>query len=253
MSSRGHLLVVDDDEALLQLLNLSLSNYGYEVTCVSNGRDALKALFAHPLDLVILDIMLPEMSGWDVCRRIREVSDIPILMLTAYSGQEQHIKGLELGADDYVNKPFDVRELTLRVGALLRRTWDGQAGPKRARFNRRYDDGHLFVDLDERIVQYDGRPIRLSPNEFDLLACFVRHPGNLLSHDYLLHRVWGLDAAGRTANYVKTYISYLRKKIEPDPKRPRYIITERGIGYRLERRGAGRIATERDGEGESTK
>ena len=235
MNTRGHILVVDDDESLLQLLDLTFSNQGYRVLAVTNGRDAMRALYAHTPDLVILDIMLPEVSGWDVCRRIREVSEVPIVMLTAYAGQEYRIKGLELGADDYLSKPFDVQELVLRVAAVLRRTLNAPIETSHSR--RRYDDGHLFVDLDQHIVQYDGQPIQLSFHEFELLACFVRHPGVILSQKVLLQRVWNLDDVGSAANYVKTYISYLRRKIEPDPKKPRYILTERGMGYRLARRG----------------
>ena len=244
MNARGHILVVDDDESLLQLLELTFSNQGYNVIAVSNGRDAMRALYAHTPDLVILDIMLPEVSGWDVCRRIREVSEVPIVMLTAYAGQEHRIKGLELGADDYLSKPFDVQELVLRVAAVLRRT---QTPPTKASHSRhRYDDGHLFVDLDQHIVQYDGQPIQLSFHEFELLACFVRHPGRILSQKTLLQRVWNLDDVGSATNYVKTYISYLRKKIEPNPKRPRYIFTERGMGYRLARRGVQPNASDSD-------
>ena len=235
MDARGHILVVDDDESLLQLLELTFSNQGYDVLGVTNGRDAMRAIYARPLDLVILDIMLPEMSGWEVCRRIREVSDVPVVMLTAYAGQEQRIMGLELGADDYVSKPFDVQELALRVAAVLRRTQGKTAEAPLSR--HRYDDGHLFVDLDQHIVHYDGRPIQLSFHEFELLACFVRHPGILLSQRVLLQRVWNLDDIGNASKYVKTYISYLRKKIEPNPRKPRYILTERGMGYRLARRG----------------
>jgi DNA-binding response OmpR family regulator len=235
VDTRGHILVVDDDESLLQLLDLTFSTQGYRVIPVANGRDAMRALYAHGPDIVILDIMLPEVSGWDVCRRIREVSDVPIVMLTAYAGQEHRIKGLELGADDYLSKPFDVQELALRVAAVLRRTLT--VPPENAHPRHRYDDGHLFIDLDQHIVNYDGQPIQLSLHEFELLACFVRQPGVILSQRTLLQQVWNLDDVGSASNYVKTYVNYLRKKIEPDPRIPRYILTERGMGYRLARRG----------------
>jgi DNA-binding response OmpR family regulator len=172
------------------------------------------------------------------------VCEVPIVMLTAYTGQEERIKGLELGADDYMSKPFDVQELSLRVSAILRRTLSNTAGAIHSRY--RYDDGHLFVDLDQHVAQYDGEPIQLSVHEFELLACFVRHPGMILSRKNLLQQVWNLDDSGKATNYIKTYVSYLRKKIEPDPREPRYIITERGMGYRLARRGVQDLADEKD-------
>jgi DNA-binding response OmpR family regulator len=231
MASRGKLLVVDDDKTLLQLLDLSLKDEGYDVTCATNGRDALRTVFTERPDLIVLDIMMPGMSGWQVCERVREVSDVPVLILTARGDPEDRVRGLELGADDYLSKPFDIHELTLRVGAILRRTWSGNASTSRT--SQRYDDGHLFVDLETRVVQYDGQVIKLTPYEFDLLSCFVRHPGKVLEHDYLLRQVWGLNSGTGDNDYVKTYIRYLRKKIEPDPQQPRYITTERGVGYRF--------------------
>lgn len=235
MGPRGKILVVEDDDSVSELLELTLSDVGYEVARASNGKEALRAVFAEPPDLIILDIMMAGLDGWEVCRRVREMSDIPIIMVTALVDQLDRIKGLELGADDYVTKPFDIHELILRVEAVLRRVSRGVAGTAELRYYHRYDDGHLFIDLNEHIVQYDGRPIKLTPNEFDLLACFVRQPGKTLSQDYLLRQVWGLSAFGRSEEYVKTYIRHLRKKIEPDPQHPRYILTERGFGYRLVR------------------
>lgn len=247
-SARGHILVVDDDKPLLQLLELTFCSQGYGVTCVSSGREALRTIYRQQVDLVVLDIMLPEITGWDVCRRIREVSDVAIVMLTAYAGQEHRVMGLELGADDYVSKPFDVQELSLRVAAILRRTLGTSPRAASRRPRHRYDDGHLFVDIDQHIVLYDGNPIQLTQHEFELLACFVRQPGKILSQEALLHQVWNLDRVGSTANYVKTYVSYLRKKIEPDPRKPRYICTERGLGYRLARRGVNRPVDDNAGE-----
>ena len=233
MSSKGKILVVDDDVTLLQLMEFSLSDVGYEVECVSSGLEALRALFTSPPDLIVLDIAMPEMDGWQVCRRVREMCNIPIIMLTAFRDQESRIKGLELGADDYLGKPFDIRELMLRIEAILRRTKEEAAGGLTARSSRCYDDGRLFVDIDNRIVQYEGTPISLTPYEFDLLSCFVRQPNKALAHEYLLRQVWGLDPGGNGRDYVKAYIRLLRQKIEPDPAHPRYVITEWGVGYRL--------------------
>ncbi len=233
MDNREHILVVDDDKALLQVLELTLAEHGYEVSCATSGLQALRLIFQRQPDLVILDISIPELNGWDVCQRIREMSDIPILILTAYCEQEDRIKGLTLGADDYVVKPFDIFELLLRVRAILRRA--RPALPPAPPPTPHYDDGHLIIDLEARLVQYDGRQIHLTPHEFDLLACLVRHVGRALSPEYLLSQVWGLDMPAKANQYIKTYIRYLRQKIEPDPKHPRYILTERGLGYRLAR------------------
>jgi DNA-binding response OmpR family regulator len=173
------------------------------------------------------------MDGWQVCERVREMSDVPILMLTAYGDQEYRIKGLQLGADDYLGKPFDLQELTLRIEAILRRTQGKAAGGDEVRTSRHYDDGHLFVDLERRIVQVEGTVISLTPHEFDLLSCFVRQPDKALSQEYLLRQVWGLERGRNGKGYVKTYVRLLRQKIEPDPTHPRYIITDWGLGYRL--------------------
>jgi two-component system, OmpR family, KDP operon response regulator KdpE len=241
VSSHGRLLVIDDDTTLLRLLEFSLGVAGYEVDCAISGRDGLRTFFERRPDLVILDLMMPEMTGWEVCRRLREVSAVPVLMLTALHQAEDRIRGLEDGADDYLVKPFDVQELTLRVAAILRRTGVGGTGAEGIRVNSRYDDGHLFIDLDSHTVSYEGRLIKLTPQEFDLLACFVRQPGKTLSRDYLRNQVWGFTG-GHGKDYVKTYIRYIRRKIEPDPDRPAYILTEHGIGYRLAWPGRGRVS-----------
>ena len=233
MSESGRLLIVDDDTTLLQLLELRLSLEGYDVASADNGLAALRWFFEHRPDLVILDIMLPEMNGWNVCQRIREVSDVPILMLTALHEPEERIRGFDLGADDYLVKPFDVQELTARVRAILRRARLPRPTDGETRVHNSYTDGHLCIDLTTRSVMYDGEPIHLTPQEFKLLSCFVRHPGLTLSHDYLLYQVWGLTDGARGYEYLKTYIRYLRRKIEPDPQRPAYILTEHGLGYRL--------------------
>lgn len=231
--------MVDDDAILLRLLQFSLEAANYEVDCVDNGRDALRLFFERRPDLVILDLMMPGITGWEVCERIREVSDVPILMLTALWEPEDRIKGLRKGADDYLVKPFDVQELMLRVAAILHRAGVGGAGDSHA--NGRYDDGHLFVDLDSRTVSYEGHLIQLTPQEFSLLACFVRQPGKTLSRQALLNQAWGL-LPGRGEDYVKTYIHYLRRKIEPDPGKPTYILTEHGVGYRLAWPGRTRVS-----------
>lgn len=233
VSLRGKLLVVDDDATLLQLLKLTFDEAGYTVATVTSGADALRALFSFAPDLVILDIMMPGISGWEVCQRIRGVSSVPIIMLTARNDQEARLRGLELGADDYVCKPFDVQELVLRTAAVLRRTMNVFPHCSEPATSRRYDDGHLFIDLDSRVVQYAGRRVTLTPHEFDLLACFVTNAGKVLKPEYLLRCVWGFSSGVGKGDYVKTYIYYLRQKLEPDPANPCYILTERGLGYRL--------------------
>jgi DNA-binding response OmpR family regulator len=232
MSAPIRVLVVEDDRPQLRMLEIGLRQEGYEVTGVTDGREALRWFHHNGADLIILDLMLPEMNGWDVCRRIREVSSVPIIMLTARGDVGDRIYGLQLGADDYLSKPFSIQELLLRVAAILRRAaltnkqTDG-------RQTYTYDDGRLQIDLQKRLVQVDGRPVRLSPHEYDLLACFVRHADEVLPREYLLSQVWRLTDRRRGIDYVKTYIRYLREKLEVDPSHPRYILTERGVGYRL--------------------
>jgi two-component system KDP operon response regulator KdpE len=207
---------------------LELSNYG--VVTAADGQEGLrKAYRTHP-DLIILDIMMPDMDGWEVCRRLRELSTVPIIMLTARAMKADAVKGLETGADDYITKPFSAAELEARIQALLRRT--RRYGSRRMPHPSFYASGDLIVDFERRLVKVHGKRIDLSPTEYKLLTCLVRNEGRVLPHRYLLTEVWGPGFA-EELDYVKLYVRYLRLKIEDDPTNPVHIQTEWGVGYRF--------------------
>ncbi len=222
-------LIVDDDEALVRLVDQVLTQKGYEVLKASNGQEALRFLFDQRPDLVILDVVMPRMDGWQTCSRIREVSDIPIIMLTGKRRAEEDIvRGLDYGADDYLLKPVGNRELVARVRAALRRAeLPSSADTKR---EITYSDGFLTVDVAERKVIVNGERVKLTPREFRLFALLVENAGRILTHKQVLEKVWGWEYID-DLDYVRIYISHLRQKIEPDPALPRYIITEPGVGY----------------------
>jgi two-component system KDP operon response regulator KdpE len=227
MEDRGKILVIDDDRTLLGLLRQSLEKAGYRFIGVTNGIDGLQSVYKDQPDLVILDVMMPRMDGWETCLRIREVSQVPIIMLTAKEEEAEKVKGFECGADDYVTKPFSFAELTARVGAVLHRARRG----KPAEVPRFYIFDELVVDLDHKEVTLRGQPVDLTPKEFELLVCLAENAGRTVTHEQLLTRVWGDEYVD--IGYVKRYIWHLRRKIERDPANPEYIITERGFGYRL--------------------
>jgi len=220
------ILLVDDEPTLLETLAFNLRNAGYQVVTASDGVSALERARAEKPDLVILDLMLPELDGLTVCRSLRQVSDVPILMLTARTGELDKIVGLESGADDYMTKPFSLGELQARIRALLRR-----AGPRRVGEELR--SGDLTLNLVSRRAFLGERELLLSPKEFSLLAELMRHKGAVLSRDLLLTRVWGYDFYGDSRT-VDVHIRWLREKIEADPSQPERIVTVRGIGYRFE-------------------
>jgi len=222
------ILIIDDDRELARVVQLSLEREGYQTVIATNGLEGLQEAYRVQPDLVILDIMMPGMDGWEVCRRLVEMSNVPILMLTAKGTEADIVKGLQIGADDYLVKPFSVAELIARVQALLRR-----AGP-RSQMDKPdiYSIGNLTIDLSRRLVMRGGEVVDLTPTEFKLLECFVTHRDRVLPHRYLLTEVWGPEYSGET-NYLKLYVSYLRKKIEEDPANPILIITEWGVGYRF--------------------
>ena len=226
MNDREKVLVIDDDTTLLMLLRQSLEKAGYQVITATNGLAGLQQMYERRPDIIILDVMMPRMDGWETCSRIREVSQIPIIMLTAKDEEEDKIRGFTSGADDYVTKPFSFPELTARVGAILHRV--KQATP--AKSPDVVVAGDLTIELENRRVLRDGQPVDLTPTEFRLLAVLVENVGRVLSHEQLLTQVWGYEYAGDTG-YVKRYIWYLRRKLEDDPSNPRHIITERGFGY----------------------
>ncbi|HMP42584.1 MAG TPA: response regulator transcription factor [Roseiflexaceae bacterium] len=222
------ILLVEDDVTLAETLRYNLEREGHSVIMASDGVQGLdKARREHP-DMVILDIMLPRLDGFSVCRILRQESDAPILMLTARQDEVDRIAGLELGADDYVAKPFSLGELLARVRAIMRRS-DRQPITSREVL----DAGSLRVDTGSRRAWRDGGELSLSQKEFDLLTCLIRNRGMALSRDVLLERVWGYDFLGDSRT-VDVHIRWLREKVEPDPGRPIYIQTVRGVGYRFE-------------------
>lgn len=222
------ILLVEDEITLAETLRYNLEREGYTVITANDGVIGLElARREHP-DLVVLDVMLPRLDGFSVCRILRQESDMPILMLTARQDEVDRIAGLELGADDYVSKPFSLGELLARVRAILRRT-DRQPTAGREIL----DAGTLRVDTGSRRAWRDGLEVALSQKEFDLLTCLIRNRGMALSRDVLLERVWGYDFLGDSRT-VDVHIRWLREKVEPDPSKPIYIQTVRGVGYRFE-------------------
>lgn len=228
------ILLVDDDTMLCETLALNLRSSGYDVLTAGDGMAALEIAYARKPDLIILDLMLPELDGLTVCRSLRQTSGVPILMLTARTGELDKIVGLESGADDYLTKPFSVGELLARIRALLRR-----ATPRQPVEELRVGDPAtglgevLTLNLVSRRAALGDQELLLSPKEFSLLAELIRHRGALLSRDLLLNRVWGYDYMGDSRT-VDVHVRWLREKIEADPSNPRRIVTVRGIGYRFE-------------------
>ncbi len=220
----SRVLVVDDDSDIRALLRELLERAGHSVTDASDGREGLRALYASPPDLVLLDVSMPNLDGWQVLERIRDLTDVPVLMLTARDAELEKVRGLQAGADDYVTKPFGRQELLARVEALLRRT----RGP--ANRPETYADELVGVDFAQRTVTVNGETVALTPLEFKLLAAFVRHPNQVLSREQLLDLVWG-DAYGASGDQVKLYVGYLRRKLDADAEGGP-IETVRGFGYR---------------------
>jgi two-component system KDP operon response regulator KdpE len=223
------LLVVDDEPAFVRLVVQVLTEKRYEVLKASNGQEALRLLFAHKPDLVLLDVAMPRMDGWQTCQRIRDMSDIPIIMLTGKQNTEEDIvRGLDYGADDYLIKPVGNRELVARVQALLRRAeLPSTVGSRK---ETTYGDDYLTVDIAERKITVSGERVKLTPIEFRLFALLVENAGRILTHQQLLEKVWGWEYTN-DLDYVRIYISHLRQKIEPDPTLLKYIITEPRVGY----------------------
>jgi two-component system KDP operon response regulator KdpE len=222
------ILVVDDEPKILDLVRLTLEQAGFLVLEASNGYQALEKIREEMPDLVLLDVMMPDMHGFDVLKEIRNLSNVPVIMLTVRSSEADKVRGLELGADDYITKPFSHKELVSRIRAVLRRT---EAAAPAAR-SRVEIDSDLAVDFDKREVLVRGERIRLRPTEYRLLYHLVNNAGKLLTHEALLTKVWGREYRDDT-QLLRLYITYLRQKIEPDPSHPRYIINERGLGYRF--------------------
>ncbi len=235
------ILVVDDEKTLRDMLEYNLKREGYRVLTAAEGNEAIRLAYAEQPDLIILDIMLPGMSGFDVCRAVRRQLAVPVLMLSAREEEIDKVLGLELGADDYLTKPFGLRELLARVRAMLRRAdilrpqspeQQASDATMRPSASQALVVGGLAVDLGKRSVIQDGRAVDLKPKEFDLLAFLASHPGHVFSRETLLDRVWGYNFIGGTRT-VDVHVRWLRTKLESDPANPQLIQTIYGVGYKF--------------------
>ena len=222
------ILIVDDEARILRLVRSNLEPVGYKVLTAMDGESALTAAEMNDPDLIILDLMLPRLDGFEVCRRLREFSTVPIIILTAKGEEVDKVKGLELGADDYLTKPFSVQELLARIKAVLRRT----RVPPTQKLEPVFNLGNFSVNFAQRRVVANGTDVKLSPTEYKLLYELVTNAGRVVLHQDLLGRVWGREYRDET-EYLRVYIRYLRQKIEEDPSRPKLILTEPGVGYRF--------------------
>lgn len=223
------ILVVDDEPRMIGFIRMNLELEGYQVLEAHDGIKALEAIRTQLPDLVLLDVMMPELDGFETLRMLREFSSIPVIMLTAKGEEDDKVFGLELGADDYVTKPFGSRELSSRVRAVLRRAEMPAASPDQAVLKI---DERLSVDFNRREVIVNGEHIKLRPTEYRLLYHLIENAGWTVPHEQLLAKVWGYEYRDET-HYVRLYVNYLREKIEEDPSDPKYILTERGVGYRF--------------------
>jgi two-component system KDP operon response regulator KdpE len=228
MQKKHRILIVDDEPALRRALRTSLAATEFFVHEAASGEDAIGEFTVGAWDLVLLDINMPGIGGIETCRRVRALApDTAIVMLTVRDSEEEKVRALEAGADDFVTKPYRLRELVARIRAVLRRTQRSGAPAKRT-----FQVGDLDVDLDRRMLKKNGTVIHLSPTEFDLLAFFVQHQGEPILHAKLLRAIWGPEYGGET-EYLRSYVRSLRKKIESDPAKPEYIVTEPWLGYRF--------------------
>ena len=222
------ILVVDDEPRMVQLIGMNLKLEGFEVISAQDGFQSLEKVTKEMPDLVLLDIMMPDMDGFETLKRIREISNVPVIFLSVKGEEPDRVHGLDLGADDYITKPFSPRELVSRIKAVLRRVEPENSVKK----NAIKIDNDLTIDFEQRRVFVRGKEVRLRATEFRLLYQLVTNAGKLMSHETLLSRVWGPEYLDED-QYVRLYITYLRQKIEKDPKNPHYILSERGLGYRF--------------------
>ena len=225
---RKLILVVDDESRMRHFVRMNLELEGYQVSEAENGTQAVNKVREELPDLVLMDVMMPEMDGFEALQQIRKTSMVPVIMLTIKNEENDKVRGLEFGADDYVTKPFSPRELTSRIQAILRRA----AMPAPVARTATVIDDHLTVDFQRREVIVDGERVKLRPTEYRLLYHLVNNAGWVMTHETLLSKVWGTEYRDDT-HLLRLYITYLRKKIEPDPSHPRYVFNERGIGYRF--------------------
>ncbi|MFO7320469.1 MAG: response regulator transcription factor [Chloroflexota bacterium] len=224
------ILVIDDEETTVQLLALLLERRGFEVIKAYSAEDGLRKAYRHQPDLVLLDIMMPDMDGWEVCKRLREMSDVPIVFLTARSEVKDVVRGLEMGADDYIIKPYDNDELVARVRAHLRRSPKPNMSEELV-----FNGGEFRINFMNREVRVRNDVKHLTPKEFNLLGVLVRNAGRVVPRNELVTEAWGEEYAD-AIDSLKLYIHYLRQKLEADPERPEYILTSRGVGYRFANR-----------------
>jgi DNA-binding response OmpR family regulator len=231
VSEAGKIVVIDDEESVREVVRAYLEKDHFRVFVAASGREGLALAERHQPDLIVLDLMLPDVSGEEICHEVRSRSDVPILMLTAKASEEERVAGLVAGADDYLVKPFSPRELVARVRAVLRRTQGVQTPLVEV---LRFDDGRLEIDTVKRSVRRDGAAVELTPNEYKLLLALARYPGRVYSRFELVNRVQGYDYEGYERT-IDVHVKNLRKKLEPDPGKPRYVETVTGVGYRLSR------------------
>ena len=228
------ILVVDDEPVFTRMVSQTLSHKGYEVLVAGDGREALKMMFDHKPDLVLLDVVMPGMDGWQTCSRIREISDVPIVMLTGKQKSEADVvRGLDYGADEYLLKPIGSRELAARVQAMLRRSEIPVSSDSGRELN--YNDEYLSVDIVERRIIVNGERVKLTPTEFKLFSMLLENAGHILTQRQLLEKVWGWEYID-DIDHLRIYIWHLRRKIEQDSANPKYILTEAGVGYYFQKK-----------------
>lgn len=220
------ILIVEDDPEFLNLTQTWLQNAGYEVLTAEDGAAGMRRVYSGRPNLVLLDANMPKMDGWEACRRIRDMSDIPVIMVTVNDQKDYRLRGFNNGADDYITKPVDFPELVARVQAILRRS----GASAHEDVPDTFDNGEIEVDWRSRQVWVRGKRVKLSPTEFKILACLIKNRGWIVTHEQLLEKAWGPNYIG-DKSFVKLYIRYLRQKIEEDPHKPKTILTERGVGY----------------------
>lgn len=228
------ILIIDDEPMIVESVSYNLKQEGFEVVAATDGEAGLKLAETGNFDLIILDLMLPGIDGLEICRTLRKQSDIPIIMLTAKEGEIDRVLGLELGADDYITKPFSMRELLARVKTVLKRIINYNEPNKQSNQLETIISGDLRLDLLGREVSVNGQTVNLSSKEFDILRVLASHPGQVLTREQLLDLVWGNDFYGDTRT-VDVHIRWLREKIETDPANPQYILTLRGVGYKFKK------------------
>jgi len=228
MNDRRKILVVDDEERMVRFIRMNLEHDGFQVSEAFNGKQTIQKIRDVTPDLILLDVMMPDLNGFEVLESIREFSAVPVIMLTAKGEEDDRVRGLEIGADDYIIKPFSPRELVSRIKAVLRRA-EGASGSMHGLLEI---DKRLKIDFDRREIWLDGKLVKLRPTEYRLLYHLVQNAGWVISHDQLLQKVWGYEYRDEP-HYVRLYINYLRQKLEKDPADPKYILTERGVGYRF--------------------